>query len=121
MLSSWLAVATAYLPMSPAVGWSIHALIGIGLAFVYAAWLVGRLPGAPILRGLGFGFGVFLFAQIAFMPLVGAGVFSRGDLPLLAGSLIGHLLYGALLGLILRPAQLRLPATVAASARGDPP
>ena len=34
------------------------------------------------------------------MPLVGAGMFSRGDLPLLAGSLIGHLLYGTLVAVL---------------------
>ena len=126
MLSSWLAVATAYLPMSPTLGWTIHAVIGIGLAFVYATWLVARLPGTPIFRGIGFGVSVFLFAQLVFMPLVGAGVFSRGDLPLLAGSLIGHLFYGALLGLIVGPAPSRPPATATPLverplARGDPP
>jgi hypothetical protein len=31
---------------------------------------------------------------VVFMPLVGGGFFSRGDLELITGSLLGHLLYG---------------------------
>jgi hypothetical protein len=43
---------------------------------------------------------VFVVAQLVFMPLVGGGVFSRGDVELLAGSLFGHLVYGGLTGWI---------------------
>jgi hypothetical protein len=32
------------------------------------------------------------------MPVVGGGFFSRGDPELLAGSLLGHLVYGAVVG-----------------------
>ncbi len=100
MLSSFLAVATAYLPIWPAVGWGLHVVVGITLAIIYARWLVRRLPGAPFGRGVLYGCGVFVVAQLTFMPLVGAGFFSRGDLPLLAGSLLGHVVYGGLVGLI---------------------
>lgn len=100
MLSSFLAVATAYLPIWPVVGWLVHLLVGIALALVYAKWVVGRLPGGPLMQGIFYGCGVFLFAQVTFMPLVGAGVFSRGDVPLLAGSLIGHGVFGGLIGLL---------------------
>jgi hypothetical protein len=34
------------------------------------------------------------------MPLVGGGVFSHGDVELLAGSLVGHLVYGGVIGWI---------------------
>ena len=37
-------------------------------------------------------------AQLVFMPAVGAGVFSRGDVAMIVGSLIGHLVYGGLVG-----------------------
>ena len=100
MLSSFLAVATAYLPIWPEVGWGIHVVVGIGLALTYARWLADRLPGGAFSRGVSFGFLVFLAAQVTFMPLVGAGFFSRGDLPLLLGSLIGHLVYGVLVTVI---------------------
>ena len=98
MLSSFLAVATAYLPIWPAVGWGIHVVVGIGLAMIYAQWLVNQLPGSPFARGVLYGCGVFIVAQLTFMPLVGAGFFSRGDLPLLVGSLLGHVVYGGLVG-----------------------
>ena len=100
MLSSFLAVATAYLSIGPAIGWAIHGLIGIGLAFVYAGAVADRLPGTPLTHGVLYGCAIFLLSQITFMPLVGAGMFSRGDLPLLAGSLIGHLLYGTLVAVL---------------------
>ena len=49
---------------------------------------------------------MFVVAQVLFMPLVGGGFFSRGDGQLLAGSLIGHLVYGGLTGWIYgRPAR----------------
>ncbi len=100
MLSSFLAVATAYLPIWPAVGWTLHVVVGIGLALTYARWAADLLPGSPLARGLAFGFAVFVVAQLTFMPLVGAGFFSRGDLPLVVGSLLGHLVYGGLVGFI---------------------
>lgn len=100
MLSSSIAVATAYLPIWPAVGWGIHAAVGTGLALTYARWLADRLPGGAVMRGVTFGFLVFLAAQVSFMPLVGAGFFSRGDMPLLLGSLVGHVMYGVLVTVI---------------------
>jgi hypothetical protein len=44
------------------------------------------------------------------MPLVGGGVFSRGDLQMIAGSLLGHLVYGGVVGWIygLQSASVRL-------------
>lgn len=100
MLSSPLATVTAYVQISPAVGWAIHVVVGIALAMIYAGWLVDWLPGSPLVRGILYGCAVFVVAQLTFMPLVGAGVFSRGDVPLLVGSLIGHVIYGGLVGLI---------------------
>ncbi|HEY6948379.1 MAG TPA: hypothetical protein VI297_06140, partial [Gemmatimonadales bacterium] len=58
----------------------------------------GRLPGPPLARGARYGVLVFLLAEVTFMPLVGAGVFSRGDVPMILGSLLGHLVYGGLVG-----------------------
>lgn len=113
ILSSLLAVVTAYGSVGPVVGWTIHLVIGVTLSLLYAAALVGRLPGPPIIRGLLYGLLIFILAQLVFMPLVGAGVFSRGEPPMLLGSLIGHLVYGGLVGVIyggssrLRPAPFR--------------
>jgi mono/diheme cytochrome c family protein len=100
LLSSFLAVSAAVLYVGPAAGWVLHALIGIGLAFLYAGVFATRLPGRPITKGLLYGALVFVAAQIVFMPAVGGGFFSRGDVAMLVGSLLGHLAYGGLVGAI---------------------
>jgi uncharacterized membrane protein YagU involved in acid resistance len=98
LLSTTLSVTTAHLSMGPAMGWLIHFLVGIAWAVVYAGVLLVRLPGAPFARGLLYGFLVFLLAQSVLLPMVSAGFFSRGDVSMLTGSLLGHLVYGGVLG-----------------------
>ncbi len=100
ILSTSLGLASAYLPFGPAIGWAIHFAVGIALALIYAGMVVGRLPGRPLWRGALYGSLVFLVAQVVFMPLVGAGFFSNGDVQMLAGSLFGHLVYGGIVGWI---------------------
>lgn len=100
LLSTLLAVSIAFLPIGPATGWLLHGLFGILLAVIYAGVFAGRLPGKPLARGALYGILVFVLAQLTFMPLVGAGVFSRGDVPMILGSLLGHLVYGGLVGVI---------------------
>jgi uncharacterized membrane protein YagU involved in acid resistance len=100
ILSSLLAVATAYASLGPALGWALHFAVGIILAFLYAVQFARRLPGSPATRGMLYGIGIFIVAQLVFMPLVGAGFFSRGDPAMLLGSLVGHLVYGGVVGLI---------------------
>jgi uncharacterized membrane protein YagU involved in acid resistance len=100
VLSTSLGLASAHLSSGPAIGWVIHFAIGMMLALIYAAAFVHRLPGMPLVRGMLYGVLVFVVAQLVFMPLVGGGIFSRGAVSLLAGSLIGHLVYGGLTGWI---------------------
>jgi uncharacterized membrane protein YagU involved in acid resistance len=100
ILSTSLGTTSAHLTIGPAVGWAMHFVIGMFLALVYAAVFDGRLPGTALTRGMLYGVLVFLVAQLVFMPLVGGGIFSRGDTELLAGSLLGHLVYGGSMGWI---------------------
>jgi uncharacterized membrane protein YagU involved in acid resistance len=100
ILSTSLGLASARLSIGPAIGWIIDFLVGVVLALIYAAVFDRRLPGKPLVRGVLFGVLVFVGAQLAFMPLVGGGVFSNGDIELLAGSLLGHVVYGGLTGWI---------------------
>ena len=100
ILSTSLGLASAHLTIGPAVGWSIHFVVGMVLALLYAAAVQLRLPGTPLIRGALYGVLVFVVAQLVFMPLVGAGVFSNGDLEFIAGSLLGHLVYGGVVGWI---------------------
>jgi hypothetical protein len=100
ILSTFMSVSVAHLHVGIAGGWVVHLVVGILLALAYAARFDGWLPGSPAARGALYGALVFLVAQIVFMPLVGAGLFSRGDTQLLLGSLLGHLAYGVVVGWI---------------------
>jgi len=100
ILSTALGLAPAYLAIGPAVGWGIDFLVGVAFALVYAGVFERRLPGKPLARGAVYGTIVFVLAQLVFMPAVGGGVFSHGDPQLIAGSLLGHLVYGASVGWI---------------------
>jgi len=81
------------------IGWMAHFVIGIVLALVYALLFVNRLPGRGFVRGAAYGVVPWLVAQLLVMPTMGAGFFS-GSFIIAAGSLMGHLVYGAVLGAI---------------------
>lgn len=100
LLSTLMSVSVAHLPVGAAGGWLIHLCVGMLLAIIYAWIFVTRLPGSPSVRGAAYGVIVFVVAQVVFMPLVGSGVFSNGDLELIAGSLFGHVLFGVVIGWI---------------------
>lgn len=105
ILSNLLSVITAHTLLGPLTGWVLHFTAGILLAVLYAAW-AGPRRHFPVAWGLLYGAVIFLVAQLVFMPLVGAGLFSRGDPAMLIGSLVGHLVYGGLVGLIYGAAPL---------------
>ncbi len=75
-----------------ALGWAVHMLIGAVLAVIYA-FVASRLPGPPPVRGALFALAPWLLAQ-------GMGAMAPGGLTVAAviGSLIGHLVYGAVVG-----------------------
>ncbi len=95
-------------------GWLAHFMIGsfIALGYVLNA---EKLPGNRILKGMLYSLLPFLIAQSVVMPVMGAGFFSaRTAAPMLMimGSLIGHLVYGAILGFAVEsnPAEKPIPA-----------
>ncbi|MDP3767065.1 MAG: hypothetical protein Q8S13_03545 [Dehalococcoidia bacterium] len=98
MLGSFMGIGTA-------LGWVMHLVIGLMLAAIYAALVAARLPGHVALRGALYGLGVFLMAQLVVSPMMGGGVFSGGNVPMIMGSLMGHLIYGALVGLTYGPPE----------------
>lgn len=81
-----------------ALGWMAHAMIGVGLAVGYAIASL-RLPGHGALRGALFGIAPWLMAQLVVMPMMGAGLFGGSALGAM-GSLMAHLVYGAIVGAI---------------------
>lgn len=84
-------------------GWMMHFLIGIILAGGYVLIFQSKLPGNPVIKGILFGLIPFLMAQLMVMPMMGAGFFSSHTgtpLMMVMGSLMGHIVYGAVLGFI---------------------
>lgn len=85
---------------SLALGWIGHLMIGVILALIYAVVAAGRLPGPPLVQGAIFSLAPWLMAQLAVMPMMGMPLFS-GSVALAMGSLIGHLVYGAVIGAVI--------------------
>ncbi len=90
------------------IGWVMHFMIGIILAINYAAIFYTKLKiDSPWLRGAVFGILPWLMAQIIVMPMMSmmngmsfsSGLFS-GSFMMAMGSLVGHLIFGAVVGAI---------------------
>ncbi|NOT09647.1 MAG: hypothetical protein HOP28_15755 [Gemmatimonadales bacterium] len=110
MVGVWGAPMMGLAPMNPAnmlagamggslaAGWALHLMIGIVLALGYAM-VAARLAGPAVLRGAVFAVAPWLMAQVVVMPMMGMPLFS-GSVMAAMGSLIGHLVYGAVIGAI---------------------
>lgn len=85
------------------LGWAGHLMIGTILAIIYAV-VAPWIPGAPWLRGALYGLAPFFLAQLVVMPMMGMPVFG-GSAALAMGSLIGHLIYGAVVGAVYGPVE----------------
>jgi len=83
------------------LGWVGHFMIGTVLAIGYAL-VAGSIPGSPAIRGALYGIAPFLLAQVAVIPMMGMPFFS-GFGAMAVGSLVGHLVYGAVVGLVYGP------------------
>lgn len=99
---------------SLALGWAGHLMIGTILAIIYAL-VAGWLPGAPAVRGALYGIAPFLLAQVVVIPMMGMPLFS-GSAVMALGSLIGHLVYGAVVGGVYGAVPSRSAAGVSAAA-----
>jgi hypothetical protein len=94
------------------VGWIVHLMMGTILwAAVYAYIVEPRLGGAPWVRGLTYGFLLAVFVLVIGFPLVGAMFSSLTPKPGFLGMgmggaigamgvIVGHLVYGLVLGAI---------------------
>ena len=108
MVGIWGAPMMGLAPMNPAgmlagamggmvaAGWVAHFMIGIVLAMGYAL-VASHLPGPPIARGALYAVVPWLVAQLVVIPMMGMPVFS-GSIMMAMGSLLGHLVYGAVMG-----------------------
>ena len=98
MLAGFMGVPVAF-------GWIAHFMIGVVLAAAYVVFWKDRLSGKPVVKGLLFSLIPFFMAQIIVMPMMGAGLFSMNSgapMMMVMGSLIGHLVYGTVLGIVLK-------------------
>lgn len=90
------------------LGWVAHFMIGAILAVIYAV-VAPALPGAPAVRGALYSLAPWLVAGVIMMPMMGMPVFG-GSGVVAMGSLIGHFVYGVVVGAI-----YGLPERVAAT------
>jgi len=86
-----------------AIGMAAHIMNGVVISPLLYAFVIFRyLPGPPPLRGVLWGAVLWLMAEMIVMPMAGAGLFSSqiGGAKAVVAALMGHLVYGALLGYI---------------------
>ena len=84
-------------------GMMMHFVNGtIIFPLIYTYLLYAWLPGSPTVKGTAWGVILWVLAQVVVMPMMGGGFFSMamGGMMAAVGSLIGHLLYGSILGAI---------------------
>lgn len=83
------------------MGMLVHVLNGaIVFPLAYAGFFYRFLPGPTYMKGLTFGLTLWLASQLLVLPMIGAGVFSShmGGVRAAWTLLLGHLIYGVLLG-----------------------
>ena len=97
------------------MGMVMHFVNGVLIfPLIYTFVLFSRLPGIPATKGILWGLTLWLIAGLMVMPMMGAGIFgtANGGMMAAAASLMGHIVYGALLGVIAGgPAQRLQEAT----------
>jgi len=92
-LAVWEIIASR-LGVSVIIGWLVHFLIGIIFAFLYFYLKKYFRFFEGVGGGLLFGFGIFVGVQIFTLTVLGGG----GNILLALGSLVGHLVFGGVLG-----------------------
>ncbi len=85
------------------MGMVMHFINGVILfPLIYAFVLFSKLRGTAVTKGIVWGLTLWVVAGLIVMPMMGAGLFgtASGGIMAAAASLMGHIVYGALLGLI---------------------
>jgi uncharacterized membrane protein YagU involved in acid resistance len=96
MLAGFMGVPTI-------IGWLAHLMIGSVLALLYVYVVAEKMPGKPWVQGALFGLIPWLLLQVMVNPMMGAGVFAANTpapMRMIVGSLMGHLVYGGVLGAV---------------------
>jgi hypothetical protein len=85
------------------VGMVMHIMMGVILFPMIYVFVVFRfVPGPAPVRGIVWGVVLWLMAAAVVMPMAGAGFFMSeiGGMKAVIAALMGHVVYGALLGVI---------------------
>ena len=85
------------------IGMAMHIMMGVVLFPLAYAFVVSRfVPGPAPVRGIVWGVALWLMAATVVMPMAGAGFFMSeiGGMKAVIAALMGHIVYGALLGAI---------------------
>ena len=102
------AMLSGMLGGSLALGWAAHILLGVAVFPLTYVFVVFRfLPGVPALRGALWGVALWVAVEVTVMPTAGNGFFSstNGGPKAVLVALMGHVVYGALLGAIAGKAE----------------
>jgi hypothetical protein len=101
-----------FLRLGWTMGMIVHFVNGAIIFPVILAFILWNLlPAGPTVKGTLWGLILWFLSQAVVMPMMGGGFFSAnaGGMMAVAGSLIGHIVYGVLLGVITgRPEDVRL-------------
>ncbi len=106
MLIGKMLAGFMHLPVG--IGWFLHFVIGTILATMFVLVWKKRLPGRAAAKGMLFSLIPFSVAQTVVMPLLGTGFFfinTPAPVSMFISSLVGHLVYGAVLGLVTRQSK----------------
>lgn len=107
------AMLAGFMGIPVAFGWIAHFMIGSILAVAYAGMFSRILPGQYWMRGAIYSLIPWFMAQVIVNPMMGAGVFATNTpmpLMMVMGSLVGHLVYGLVLGAVYRPQSVSVVA-----------
>lgn len=108
MIGGPMDVAQMLSDMLGGLGWTVgmivHFILGsIVFPLIYVYVLYPYLPGAPWLKGTIWGAILWLITELVVIPMAGAGLFHTqhpAGITAAVASLLGHLVYGAILGAI---------------------
>ena len=84
-------------------GMVMHFMNGVVIfPLIYVYVLYSFLPGAPWQKGLLWGVILWLGVELVMVPMMGGGIFSSqmGGMKAVIAALMGHLVYGAVFGVI---------------------
>ena len=113
-----IAMLGSMMNTTPIIGWVIHFMIGMIAWGVGFAIFLNVLPGnSHLSKGISFGVAAWILMMVMIMPMAGAGLFGLNmGMMAPAMTLMLHVIYGAILGLVFDKLGIANTATAADTA-----